>query len=409
MIIDKKGYGYRDLTIVPAPLSEISSRSECNPFIKDDKLPIFTSSMSTVVNEKNWDLWEKNHINVIIPRNIDIDTRLKFLLNKERAFNGFVAMSLSEFEKYFCDGFNPFDDKNEYKYYKIFRVCIDIANGHMKKLYDVCKKAKQIAQHKKYNVVIMVGNIANAKTYKYICQYYHNLISYVRLGIGSGANCLTTSNVAIHYPMASLIDECNKVRQELLAEEEHIDAYHSEPKYELDSLPKIIADGGIRNYSDVIKALALGADYVMIGSVFSSLLESAGDMTLETWNEHYNVSYNKEKGEILYNIDRVVNIYTSLEEDKQHLIRSMKTITKETYGMSTKKAQRLIDPNAKLKTSEGCTKYVKVTHTINQWTNNMIDYLKSAMSYTNKKDINDFIGNVDLVINSPCEIYAVNQ
>ena len=43
-------------------------------------------------------------------------------------------------------------------------------------------------------------------------------------------------------------------------------------------MTKIIADGSIKGYSDVIKALSLGSDYVMIGGLFTSLIESAGDI-----------------------------------------------------------------------------------------------------------------------------------
>ena len=70
--------------------------------------------------------------------------------------------------------------------------------------------------------------------------------------------CLSTSNTGIHYPIASLINDIVQIRDEISS------------KY--DKLPKIIADGGIRNYSDAIKALALGSDYVMIGSVFAKML-----------------------------------------------------------------------------------------------------------------------------------------
>ena len=87
----------------------------------------------------------------------------------------------------------------------------------------------------------------------------------------------------------------------------------------------------------------------------------------------------------------------------------MKEITKESYGMSTKKAQTMINPYAKTKTSEGCTKYIKVKDTVKQWTENMCDYLKSAMSYTDKPNLNEFIGKPQLVVNSSCAILAVNK
>ena len=76
--------------------------------------------------------------------------------------------------------------------------------------------------------------------------------------------CITSSNTSIHYPMASLINDVFQVKQSL-----QLIADSTGKK-----LPYIIADGGIRNYSDVIKALALGSDYVMIGSLFASLYES---------------------------------------------------------------------------------------------------------------------------------------
>ena len=69
-------------------------------------------------------------------------------------------------------------------------------------------------------------------------------------------NCTTSANASIHYPMASLIYECNRIKQD--------NAYDC----------KIVADGGFKNFADIIKALALGADYVMLGGILNKCLES---------------------------------------------------------------------------------------------------------------------------------------
>ena len=63
-------YCYNDLSIVPAAISTITSRSECNPFYGDDMLPIFTAPMATIANIHNMDIWKENHIMPIIPRNV---------------------------------------------------------------------------------------------------------------------------------------------------------------------------------------------------------------------------------------------------------------------------------------------------------------------------------------------------
>lgn len=422
MIIKNRiGYSYNDITIVPEIVTDINSRSECNPFVEDNKLPLFASPMSTITNVYNIDIWKNNGITPIIPRNIDYEFR------KRKIFEGeWVALSLNEFKSLFIEQsdftVNDYDDASKYTY----NICVDLANGHMKSLYETINKAKEISRKIGYNLVIMTGNIANPETYEWICENAD--VDYIRLSIGSGAGCLTTSNTSIHYPIATLIEKCNKFRQDIsdykIGDNGKCVRY---AKYDKDgesnityysSCPKIVADGGIRGYADVIKAIGLGADYVMVGSVFASLLESAAPLNIECYNSHYKYSFNNnEYGMIDNGVITLFGIWQNTtkgmdchwESEKRNFIQEMKDITKEFYGMSTKKAQKLINPNAIAKTSEGCTKYVKVKETVQQWTENMKDYLKSAMSYTNKRTLDEFRGNVDFIVNSSCTIMSVNK
>lgn len=415
-------YSYSDLTIMPAEISSIDSRNECDPFVtyyNESVLPIFTAPMSTIVNEHNIDIWKNNKILPIIPRNIDLQGRInKFMQNGE-----WVALSLNEFKTLYCN-ISETDAETSLKD-KTFKVCIDLANGHMKSLYDSINKAKELSRKFGYNLIIMTGNIANPKTYEWICRNAE--VDYIRVSIGSGYNCITSTQTSIHYPIASLIEECRIFKDKIqtrdimgLVNQHRIDTdyciydnFHYTP---IKSRPMIIADGGIRGYSDVIKAIALGADYVMIGSLFTGLLESAAPLNIESLNSLYNFSF-VDDGYICYGGTKGINIWHKdlqnddiWELDKRSLIHNMKSITKESYGMSTKKAQKLINPNnTELKTSEGCTKIVKVTETVQQWTENMIAYFKSAMSYTNTRLITDFHRNTTLVINSPGAIAAINK
>ena len=120
----------------------------------------------------------------------------------------------------------------------------------------------------------MVGNIANPETYR-ICV--ESRVDYVRCSVGTGAGCITCSNTGIGYPIASLISEIAAIKEELID--------NGVPEF---SLTKIVADGGIRNYSDIVKAIALGADYVMCGSIFAIMLESAAYKTCNS-EEWYNL------------------------------------------------------------------------------------------------------------------------
>ena len=184
-------------------------------------------------------------------------------------------------------------------------------------------------------------------------------------------NCITASNVSIYYPYASLIDEINRLK--------NVNDYP----------PVVIADGGVRNYSDVIKALALGADYVMIGSLFAKCVESCG-LKIRKFDEFG--SYYE---------------YNNNEEAVEDFNNGVKMMTK-FYGMASAMGQIAISGH-KTKTAEGITKYVDVEFKLSKWCENMAAYIRSAMSYCNCLTLNDFIGNVDLIINSTSAINSVNK
>lgn len=312
--------------VQPATVSVIEHREECQPYKQIDEnekafLPIFAAPMSTVVNEDNYEIFQNNRIIPILPRNKHILLRLQY------AANGYwVAFSLMEFKENFI--INPIFTENKPK------VLIDIANGHMKQLYSLVSIAKKIYS-KHGGITIMVGNIANPETYR---EAYLTGVDYIRCGIGSGSQCITSSNVAIHYPMASLIYDTYLIKQSLVQQ-----AINENKK-----LPLIVADGGIRNYSDVIKSLALGADFCMIGGLFASLKESAAE------------TFKTAKGEF-----------------------------KIIYGMASAEGQKDIY-GKKIKTAEGIKKNIPVLTTLSKWSQNMSDYMRSAMSYTGIKNIKNF-------------------
>lgn len=427
MIKEKIGYSYNDLTIIPSIISEVSSRSECNPFVKDNFLPIFTAPMASVVDENNLGNFIDNGIIPILPRNINIDKRI-YQMKENHAW---VALSLKEFEHYFIDEADNMVGDIGKEYF----ICVDIANGHMSSLYTKCLEAKRLAKKIGYKLTIMTGNIANPETYKWICNFNRlckaSIIDYIRVGIGGGSGCITTSNVSCHYPQASLIDECYNIKQDLKPLKDHLGEKLYVPKY----FPKIVADGGIRNYDHVIKALALGADYVMIGSLFAQCIESAGfkvkkdDSSKLPSLYRYNNFRIDNKGYVYgYYIEEFIKESIKPWEeclvnspDKEHaksqydkqlkFLREEKCIGQlcvKFFGMASADGQKSIS-GKKMKTAEGITKWLPVKYTLKGWVENMVSYLRSAMSYTNYFKLEDFIGQPTLIVNSISEIQAVNK
>lgn len=321
-------YDLSDISLVPSVLSNIESRKEINIYNNYNNtslasLPIMVSPMCSVITSKNWRDYLLEGLFPCLPRGDYVDSPL--VIN---------SISLQDFEKHIAFLKSGIETR-KYEY-----LLIDIAHGGIKKLYELTKEFMSL--NTKTNLII--GNIANSGTY----ELYAKLgIWGCRISVGSGSACLTAVQTAVFYPLGSLIGECYQIKKSG------------------DYQTKIIGDGGFKDYSSILKGLAMGCDFIMLGGVLNKCLESSGDTFL------FGIKINSIK-DIVWN-------FKSLR----------KYMTKDFYGMSTKHVQKKWG-KSEIKTSEGIRKRNKVEYNLKGWVANFKDYLKSSMSYTNSLNLEEY-------------------
>ena len=128
-------------------------------------------------------------------------------------------------------------------------IVIDTAHGHSEKVLKILSKIKKISKE----IPICVGNIATKEA---AIKLYNSGADIIKVGIGPGSICTTRMVAGIGVPQISAIMEVKK-------------ALHKKKI-------KIISDGGIKFSGDIAKALAAGADAIMMGSIFAGTDESPG-------------------------------------------------------------------------------------------------------------------------------------
>ena len=372
--LTKVGYELEDVNIIQAPISFIEHRSECDPMIEmcgRKVYPVIVAPMGAVTDENNYKTWLENGFICVVPRTVDYEKRIE--ISKET----FASFSLSEAEELW--------EKKTLEDGAVHYICIDIAHGTMQALYQICHRLTESLHD---NVVVMTGNVAVPEAYDY---YSNNRIDFMRACIGTGSRCITTSNVGIHYPTATLIDE-------LRMEKERKEEWDGEANTE------IIVDGGIHNFDDIQKCLCLGAFAVMSGSIFAKAREAcesivflhpdnlnmADAISVEDYYEK--LEELKEKSDKFCG-DSKFNIYWD-----SYRRLSLRKPYRLYYGMSTKKAQKLTGGSGKV-TSEGFSKPIPVEYPIAKWAEDMADYMRSCMSYTGCRTIQELRDNTKLIIN----------
>lgn len=208
-------------------------------------------------------------------------------------------------------------------------IVIDTAHGHSKGVGVVVKKVKN--QFKELDVV--VGNIATADAAKYLVDIGADA---VKVGIGPGSICTTRVIAGVGYPQLSAIIEVSKA-------------------LEGSDIP-IIADGGIRYTGDIPKAIAAGADAVMLGSLLAGTRESPGET-------------------VIY------------EGRKYKTYRGMGSVEAMKMGSKDRYFQDVEDDLKKL-VPEGIVGRVPFKGDLNESIHQFVGGLRAGMGYCGAKDIN---------------------
>ena len=138
-------------------------------------------------------------------------------------------------------------------------LCVDIAHGHHLLLRNALSALKNEFGA---DVHLMAGNVATLNAFNDVSDWGADSI---RVGVGGGSCCSTRITTGHGVPTFQSILDCSESDRDAL----------------------IIADGGIKNSGDIVKAYGAGADFVMLGSLLAGTDEAPGDVTTNVSGEKY--------------------------------------------------------------------------------------------------------------------------
>mgnify|MGYP001292699956 CR=1 FL=1 len=205
------------------------------------QVPFLSSAMDTVTESKMAIAMANEGGIGIIHRNLDIKTQTKEVIKvkKKKLLVGAAVGTNKE-------------DINRVKsliYNGCDLIVIDTAHGHSEKVLRILSRLKKM----NYDIPICVGNVATSEAAK---KLYDSGADIIKVGIGPGSICTTRMVAGIGVPQISAIMDVKRVLK--------------------NKKIKIISDGGIKFSGDIAKALAAGADAIMMGSIFAGTDESPG-------------------------------------------------------------------------------------------------------------------------------------
>ena len=206
-------------------------------------------------------------------------------------------------------------------------LCIDVAHGHHSMMRHALKTLRNTFG---YDIHIMAGNVATLDGFNDLADWGADSI---RVGIGGGSICSTRIQTGHGMPTLQSIIDCSYSDRDAT----------------------LIADGGIRNSGDITKALAAGADAVMLGSLLSGTNETPGDILFD-------------------------------DSGKK---------CKAYRGMASVEAQ--IDWRGHASSVEGVSSVVSTKGSVSNVVGGLVTGIKSGLSYTGSKTIKSFQSSAEFV------------
>ena len=241
----KEALTFDDVTLVPKYSSVLPSDVITETSLSKNlqlKIPLITSAMDTVTESKMAIAIAKAGGIGVIHRNLDVKKQI-LEIKKVKSQKLLVGAAVGA-------GDNEFIRAKKILKENIDLLVIDTAHGHTKKVGEIITKIKKIKPKK---VTLCAGNVATSEAASFLVKLG---VDIIKVGIGPGSICTTRLVAGIGVPQLSAILNVKKGLKKKKV--------------------SIIADGGIKFSGDIAKALAAGADAVMIGSLFAGTDEAPG-------------------------------------------------------------------------------------------------------------------------------------
>jgi IMP dehydrogenase len=321
----KDSLTFDDVTLIPQYSSVLPTDTITNCKLSKNlnlQIPLLSSAMDTVTESKMAIAISKSGGIGVIHRNLSIEKQVVEIQKVKRS-NCLVGAAIGVSSR-------DLERAEELSRIKTNLIVIDTAHGHTKKVLNMIKKIKK----KLKNSALCAGNIATGKAAKFLAD---NGVDIVKVGIGPGSICTTRLVAGIGVPQLSAVIDVKKALK----------------KYNT----KIISDGGIKFSGDLAKAIAAGADAIMIGSLFSGTMESPGKII-------------RYKGKLYKNF------------------RGMGSVGAMNAGSADRYYQKK-NKNIKKYVPEGVEGMVKFKGSVKEIIYNLVGGLKSSMGYMGAKTIKD--------------------
>ncbi len=205
-------------------------------------------------------------------------------------------------------------------------LCVDVAHGHHISVKNALEQLRNVLGR---DIHIMAGNVATQQAFKDLSSWGANSI---RVGVGGGSICSTRIQTGHGVPTLTSVIDCQGT----------------------DYSSSLVADGGIKTSGDIVKALAAGADFVMLGSLLAGTHEAPG---------------------------------TPFEENGRQY--------KLYRGMASKEAQ--MNWKGSYSSFEGVSHKVSYKGTLNEVLGDIVRNIRSGLSYSGARTIRELQGKAQFI------------
>jgi IMP dehydrogenase len=238
---NKRAITYDDVLLVPS-YNHYESRRMVDISMTDRTgklklgLPVLTANMDTVTESAMANFIGKVGGSGVLHRFMTVDRNVEEF--KACTTTTFVSLGCSEKDLERAEALRDAGANH---------FCVDVAHGHAKYVGKTLKRLRDVLGDR----CIMAGNVATYAGADYLASCGADII---KVGIGGGSVCSTRIKTGFGVPMLTSIMECARTDR------------------------SIVADGGLRAAGDIVKALAFGADFVMIGGMLSGTGPTPGEV-----------------------------------------------------------------------------------------------------------------------------------